>query len=328
MTLPTVTRRLYCYELKFFDAEEKLIENPEVLFSRFIRRKGQKLVNNLFQISPTEWLLMVVEQIIPHQVKGFYSKLRYELPQLIDLDEEKITELILNQNTTLIEICHFTYYTDEFVLIGEYNHYGPRHFSRLPEYMEMFEKDRFEKCQLLPILNADALTRLQNGVNISNFNIKVAFPSVGFLEKILGIELGYQEVLTTVVENYNGTNLEIIISGDRKQKLHTGLVKALGEKLNKVIKGKEEDIKKASIVCSEGKIDLLKDDLFEDVTVQSLSENSRHINSVDMYRSIHNFYINNREYFKQFSDKGEETSLLLPGDDTYVYKEATPKVVG
>jgi hypothetical protein len=325
LNIPKVQRRIYCYELKFY-INNTLIENPGLLFNRFLKASGHKLSKNLFQLTSTEWMLMVLEQITPYAVKGFLGKLRYELPQLIDLDAEEITQLMLRDNTTLIEISHFIYYTDINVLMGEYNHYGLRHFTRLPDYMEFFSKHYYNECTLLPILNKEALERLKNGIDISSVTFKVAEPSVGFIEDILEIPISEKEVFNTILENYKGTNIEIIVSGDRKTKLSHSPVKRFGNKMLEIIKGKHENIKKANIVCNDGKIDLLSDDMFQDVQVLPLSKGSRHINSEEMYTAIHSFYVSKKGYLTDFTDKGEDKVYITPGDD-YVNSNKDAEVV-
>lgn len=281
-----VTRTLYCYALKLIPKPDVGVYSWREMFGAFLGLKRE----NMWELHDGSYLLLVVESMDNNEVKGHFSRLRYESPRVIDVALGREWHIDLKPDEHLIERAHFKYFPDKNVFIAEYNHYGVRAFGRFGAYVKD-NVDAVQECDLIPFVRTDALERAARSRGAyRKVAISVMPPALPVLEEVFGLGVG--EVFGALNNLDTELRVHIVVTAGRRALPSTTQSKigALVERFKRQ-RADQFGFTTAKVTADEV-IDLLGSDYYRKVSVLATDQNSRVVQSEDMYRLIDEFYEN------------------------------------
>jgi len=218
-------------------------------------------------------------------------------------------EIFSNEEDTLMEQTHFACFTNQRMIVSEYNFYGAR-IEKLADYLTkiMFKINPSKRyvISILPIVIPEYFKQIVDCTSISKVQFKVAHPGLKILsdEGIIGIS-------DIVRDNLNETSdycIDIELSGGGRGKtLPIKNIKAFLLRIVSAIKkGNEYDLNKSDdegTAFRKAKLkaynpnefksipyDLLDEKLVYTCYVEKISNKSKYVNSDKMCDEIMNAY--------------------------------------
>lgn len=239
----------------------------------------------------------------------FYSLRSTDFPYLFNMQSGNRQEISSNDQDTLMEQTHFFCFTNQRLIVSEFNFYGAR-IEKLADYLTeiMFQINPSKKYSIciLPIVIPDYFKQIVNCTSISKISFKVAHPGLKILaeEEIIGIS----DIVKNNLDETTDYCIDIELSGGGRGK--TLPVKKTKSFLYKIVsaikKGNEFDLnksddegpafRKAKIKAynpNELKLipyDLLDEKLVHTCFVEKVSNKSKYVNSDKMFNEIMNAY--------------------------------------
>ena len=122
----------------------------------------------------------------------FYSLRLTDFPYLFNMQSGNRQEISSNDQDTLMEQTHFVCFTNQRLIVSEYNFYGAR-IEKLADYLMkiMFQLNPSKQyiINILPIVIPEYFKQIVNCTSISKVQFKVAHPGLKILseEGIIGI---------------------------------------------------------------------------------------------------------------------------------------------
>jgi len=277
------SRSLYCYTLVMTPDPETPGFTPLDMFRRFeVFNK-----DHIKQIDETTGVCLTLDGLGPAAVKGHFDWLRWEVPRVVDITQGKERFLKLAREENVLERAHFIFYPSTTVMVIEYNHYGARGFGRFGSYIKELVSE-VQQCDLRPILRTDAFDRVkrQQGT-FRRCEVTITSPALTILEDVF--KMGTTEVMG---DSPDDVTVNITISAGRKTlpKETQGLLGNLVKRLH-TNKAELSALKKVELTGDEV-IDLVGEDLYAKVSVLTVEENTRIVQSSSMYTAINEFYQN------------------------------------
>lgn len=244
----------------------------------------------------------------------FYSLRSTDFPYLFNMESGNRQEISSNDQDTLMEQTHFSCFTNQRLIVSEFNFYGAR-IEKLVEYLTkiMFEINPSKRyaINILPIIIPDYFKQIVDCTSISKVQFKVAHPGLKILaeEKIIGIS----DIAKNNLDESTDFCVDIELSGGGRGK--TLPIKETKSFLSKIVsaikKGNEYDLgksddegtafRKAKLKAynpNEFKLipyDLLDEKLVHTCYVEKISNKSKYINSDKMYDEIMTAYRNQKD---------------------------------
>lgn len=243
----------------------------------------------------------------------FYSLRSTDFPYLFNMQSGNRQEISSNDEDTLMEQTHFACFTNQRLIVSEYNFYGAR-IEKLADYLTkiMFEINPSKRyvISILPIVIPEYFKQIVNCTSISKVQFKVAHPGL----KILSEEgiIGISDIVKDNLDETTDYCIDIELSGGGRGK--TLPIKNTKSFLSKVVsaikRGNEYDLnksddegtafRKAKLKAynpNEFKLipyDLLDEKLVHTCYVEKISNKSKYVNSDKMYDEIMNAYNNQK----------------------------------
>lgn len=239
----------------------------------------------------------------------FYSLRSTDFPYLFNMQSGNRQEISSNDADTLMEQTHFICFTNQRLIVSEYNFYGAR-IEKLSDYLVkiMFgiNPSKNYVINILPIVIPEYFRQIVDCTSISKVQFKVAHPGL----KILAEEgvIGISDIIKDNLSETSDYCIDIELSGGgRGKRLPTKNTKSLLLKIISAIKkGNEYDInksdgegtafRKAKLKAYNPKefrvipYDLLDEKLVHTCYVEKISSKSKYVNSEKMYEEIMNAY--------------------------------------
>lgn len=235
----------------------------------------------------------------------FYSLRSTDFPYLFNMKSGNRTEISSNDQDTLMEQTHFSYFAKEDLIVSEYNYYGAR-IERLSEYLTdvmgaIFPSMNFQ-ISIKPIIIPEYYAQIIKCTSICKLQFKVANPGL----KILAEEgiIGFADVLYDNINQDSSFCIDVEFSGGgRGKNLPTKETATFLRKIVSAIrKGNKYDLekrdneepafRKAKLKAynpSESKLvpyDLLDEKLVHTCSVEKLSSKSKYVDSGRMFSEI------------------------------------------
>ena len=244
----------------------------------------------------------------------FYSLRSTDFPYLFNMQSGNRQEISSNDRDTLMEQTHFACFTNQRLIVSEFNFYGAR-IEKLADYLKkiLFQispSSRFE-INISPIVIPDYFKQIVNCTSISKVQFKVAHPGLRILaeEKIIGISDIAKSNLTETTDYCVDIELS---GGGRGKTLPIKETKTfLGKIVSAIKKGNEYDLnksddeepafRKAKLKAynpNEFKLipyDLLDEKLVHTCYVEKVSNKSKYVNSEKMYKEIMSAFNNQKD---------------------------------
>lgn len=217
---------MYCYSLVLEPRTEAYGFSWRDLFTRFTGIQLQ----NVLRLDDITSLLLVVESLTDQEVRGHFSRLRYDWPRVLDWVNGQESHLPLKDSENVIERAHFIYYPEKNIVVAEYNHYGVRAFGRFGSYMTTLVEE-LGRCDLIPLVHYDALREASRRTGqFRAFALTIEPPALPLIEEAL--RLG---VIDTIGADSMATELSIKVevSGGKKR-LPNATQNGLGRLIDKL----------------------------------------------------------------------------------------------
>lgn len=239
----------------------------------------------------------------------FYSLRSTDFPYLFNMKNGNRQEISSNDEDTLMEQTHFACFTNQRLIVSEYNFYGAR-IEKLADYLmeimrEINPSKRYE-ISILPIIIPEYFKQIVNCTSISKVQFKVAHPGLEILSKE-GI-IGVSDIVEDNLSETSDYCIDIELSGGGRGK--TLPIKNTQAFLSKIVsaikKGNEYDLNKSDnegTAFRKAKLkaynpnelklipyDLLDEKLVHTCYVEKISNKSKYVNSDNMYNEIMNAY--------------------------------------
>lgn len=234
----------------------------------------------------------------------FYSLRSTDFPYLFNIKNGNRKEISYNDQDTLMEQTHFYCFTNQRLIVSEFNFYGAR-IEKLAEYLSDImlglHPSRRYSISILPIVIPNYYEQIINCTSISKVQFKVAHPGLKILtdEGIIGIS----DIVRSNLDENSDFYIDIELSGGGKGKKIP--IKDSKSFLNKIISA----IKKGSNKCDEEPVfrkakikaynpkelktipyDLLDEKLVRTCRVEKISSKSKYVNSDKMFSEIISAY--------------------------------------
>lgn len=149
----------------------------------------------------------------------FYSLRSTDFPYLFNMQSGNRQEISSNDKDTLMEQTHFVCFTNQHLIVSEYNFYGAR-IEKLADYLAkiMFEINPSKRyvISILPIVIPEYFKQIVNCTSISKVQFKVAHPGL----KILSDEgiIGISDIVRDNLSEASDYCIDIELSGGGKGK--------------------------------------------------------------------------------------------------------------
>lgn len=234
----------------------------------------------------------------------FYSLRSTDFPYLFNIKNGNRKEISYNDQDTLMEQTHFYCFTNQRLIVSEFNFYGAR-IEKLAEYLSDImlglHPSRRYSISILPIVIPNYYEQIINCTSISKIQFKVAHPGLKILtdEGIIGIS----DIVRSNLDENSDFYIDIELSGGGKGRKIP--IKDSKSFLNKIISA----IKKGSNKCDEESVfrkakikaynpkelktipyDLLDEKLVHTCRVEKISSKSKYVNSDKMFSEIISAY--------------------------------------
>jgi hypothetical protein len=228
--------------------------NADALRSRFTRDNvGQNLVEY-----GGDMLAMVVDRTEGPFVFGRLLRLRKSAPEILNYTtgNERVVD-IDPDSEAVKETSHFILNTAESVLLGEYNHYGARHFSLpLVTYLrKVFGLDD-DAIAVDQILDKDTFARMSRERVIKKVCVQVAKRSLRGKEELLGFSV-LGALLNVVRDDDSMVTIEISKSRKADRRLDHDEVKQYTKKIKEAI----PELRGLYVEGMQSKYDLLNNNI-------------------------------------------------------------------
>lgn len=244
----------------------------------------------------------------------FYSLRSTDFPYLFNISNGNKKEISSSDQDTLMEQTHFYCFTNQRLIVSEFNFYGAR-IERLSDYLteimfDIYPSKRFS-IKISPIVIPDYFKQIVNCSSISKIQFKVAHPGLKILaeENIIGLSDLARSNLDETTDYYIDIELS---GGGRGKNLPIKNIKTfLSRIVSAVRKGNEYDANKnedEDVAFRKAKIkaynpdecklipyDLLDEKLVYTCYVEKLSNKSKYVDSEKMYTEIMKAYNGQRE---------------------------------
>ena len=244
----------------------------------------------------------------------FYSLRSTDFPYLFNMQSGNRQEISSNDEDTLMEQTHFACFTNQRLIVSEYNFYGAR-IEKLADYLTkiMFEINPSKRyvISILPIIIPEYFKQIVDYTSISKIQFKVAHPGL----KILSEEgiIGISDIIKSNLDETTDYCIDIELSGGGRGKVLP--IKNTKSFLSKIVsaikKGNEYDLNKSdddSTAFRKAKLkaynpnefklipyDLLDEKLVYTCYVEKISNKSKYVNSDKMYDEIMTAYRNQKD---------------------------------
>lgn len=244
----------------------------------------------------------------------FYSLRSTDFPYLFNISNGNKKEISSSDQDTLMEQTHFYCFTNQRLIVSEFNFYGAR-IERLSDYLteimfDVYPSKRFS-IKIAPIVIPDYFKQIVNCTSISKIQFKVAHPGLKILaeENIIGLSDLARSNLDETTDYYIDIELS---GGGRGKNLPIKDIKPfLSRIVSAVRKGNEYDANKnedEDVAFRKAKIkaynpaeyklipyDLLDEKLVYTCYVEKVSNKSKYVDSEKMYAEIMNAYNGQRD---------------------------------
>ncbi len=244
----------------------------------------------------------------------FYSLRSTDFPYLFNMKNGNRQEISSNDQDTLMEQTHFYCFTNQRLIVSEFNFYGAR-IEQLADYLsKIMSRTHLGKrysISILPIVIPDYYEQIINCTSISKVQFKVAHPGL----KILSEEgiIGIIDIAKENLDEQSDFCIDIELSGGgRGKKVPIKDDKSFIKKIVSAIKkgneynstksnGEDTAFRKAKIKaynpeeCKTIPYDLLDEKLVHTCYVEKISNKSKYVDSNKMFNEIVNAYMDKRE---------------------------------
>lgn len=239
----------------------------------------------------------------------FYSLRSTDFPYLFNMKNGKRQEISTNEQDTLMEQTHFACFTNQRLIVSEYNFYGAR-IEKLADYFTQIlfitNPSKRYTINITPIIIPEYFNKIIDCTSISKVQFKVAHPGLRILAEnnIIGISDIAKNNLSETTDYY----IDIELSGGGRGK-HLSVKEPkrfLSRIVDAIRKGNEFDaqksddeepaFRKAKLKAynpNEFKLipyDLLDEKLVHTCYVEKVSNKSKYVNSEKMYKEIMEAY--------------------------------------
>ena len=177
----TTRRSLYYYELSFnLYSNFQNTEHAYIKCLNYVNKLVKDKSRDRYLIRENDTILFGRLDFMPEKkyIKGILYKVRNDIfPQLIDMNNEDISDLNAKEEQGILEITHFLIdyrNKNKAKLLIEYNHYGARitEFAKYFSYLGRQTKI-IKRVEVTPIVR-DRLESIATRVNkVSKFTVKV-----------------------------------------------------------------------------------------------------------------------------------------------------------
>ena len=234
-----------------------------------------------------------------------------EFPFLFNIATGEKELIPSTDKNTIMEQTHFIVIPELNVILSEYNSHGARVSNRLlflvdkilgPQYSDGFRVDN--------ILDYKTSMNIRNMKKIKKLQFKAGHQGMKTINKYLHI--GVLDTISGTFDNSEELEFEITIRGKGKinsknsKNIELPDLEKFKELCDKILKdgGNELDIQKARIldptVNRALPIDLFQEYLISTVTAIKLTNRSKYIDSIDMFKKILEVYNNNEFELSNF----------------------------
>ncbi len=244
----------------------------------------------------------------------FYSLRSSDFPYLFNMENGTRHEITNNEQDTLMEQTHFSCFTNQRLIVSEYNFYGAR-IEKLADYFTQIlfitDPSRRYNITITPIVIPEYFKKIINCTSILKVQFKVAHSGLKILEEanIIGISDIVKYNLSETTDYY--IDIELSGGGRGKTLPVKNLRGFLSQIVNAIKRGNELDVqknddeepafRKAKLKAynpNESKLipyDLLDEKLVHTCYVEKLSNKSKYVNSEKMHKEIMEAYKNQKD---------------------------------
>ena len=239
----------------------------------------------------------------------FFSLRSTDFPYLFNMSNGDRKEISSNEQDTLMEQTHFYCFTNQRLIVSEFNFYGAR-IEKLSDYLSgimlKLHPSKDISVTISPIIIPDYFKQIINCTSISKVQFKVAHPGL----KILAEEniIGLSDILINNLDETTDFCIDIELSGGKRgKKLPIKDNKTfLSRIVSAIKKGNEHELNacdNANAVFKKAKVkaynpsefktipyDLLDEKLVHTCYVEKLSNKSKYVDSDKMFEEIMNAY--------------------------------------
>lgn len=252
----------------------------------------------------------------------FYSLRSTDFPYLFNMQNGNRQEISTNEQDTLMEQTHFTCFTNQRLIVSEYNFYGAR-IEKLADYFTrilfVINPSKRYSINITPIVIPEYFKQIVECTSISKVQFKVSHPGLKILadENIIGIS----DIAKSNLSETTDYCIDIELSGGGRgktlpvkepKKFLSRIVKAIkkGNEFD-VQRGEDEEpaFRKAKLKAynpNEFKLipyDLLDEKLVHTCYVEKVSNKSKYVNSEKMHSEIMNAYNNQKDAALRYMEK-------------------------
>lgn len=306
----TIQRKIFFYKVScLIDGQETQINEIYDAYILKLNKNFQNLSDRKLAIpyyDKYHFLDIEQHEIDKNTYKGkFYSLRSTDFPYLFNMQNGIRQEISSNDFDTLMEQTHFYCFTNQRLIVSEYNYYGAR-IERLAEYLTIIMYDIYPskkvEISISPIIIPEYFEEIINCTSLSKLQFKVASPGLKILaeKKIIGLT----DIAKYGIEDTSDFYIDIEISGGgRGKRVGLSNVKKFMQNIVSAIKegnsldslkadGEENTFRKAKVKAynpNEGKIipyDLLDEKLVHNCYVEKISNKTKYVDSNKMFDRI------------------------------------------
>lgn len=243
-----------------------------------------------------------------------YSLRSTDFPYLFNLQNGNRHEISNNDEDTLMEQTHFYCFTNQRLIVSEYNFYGAR-IEKLSNHLSKIMSDNYPsnkyEITIQPIVIPDYFKQIANCSSVSKVQFKVAHPGLEVLAK--NKIIGATDIMRYSLDETSEYYIDIEFSGGGRGKplpykdpkgFLSNVIQAIkqGNEINESrADGKHPVFRKAKLkaynpeTCKYIPYDLLDEKLVHTAWVDKISNKSKYVDSDKMFSEIMIAYRNQKD---------------------------------
>lgn len=311
----TLDRIVYFYQIEWELKDKSKVRRELQFFNHFLEKEEKHEFCETYDIILEKFpLFKPKKEELLQDVKYScwkISKIRkHDLPQKYSEKTKKCTPLQLLDDEGLYEPTHFVIFNGN-ILASEMNHFGQQAntglFNIINECLDKEPLPDIRSVKIKQIMKGEAYELLRKGSEFRSITIEVATP---YAKELKNSENPSFKAMFSAADLINDIELVLKFTMGRKRKISSEAFSLVIETIQELVgyPGAKENIKVLKIDAKRKAYDkkfktvnILDDYLFSTTHNAKVDDNTKGVDSEDMFNNIIDSYLDNEETLKVFT---------------------------